>query len=467
MTIASQKNKAGPFLGNGVTTTFGAEFRINDATHAKVILTDAVGVQHELALNSDYAVSGVGSDDGFDVAFDVAPATGESIVILLDVPFLQQTDLENQGAYNAEDVEAALDLGTQRDLQLKELVDRSVKLPPSASTEDLDALVGYIVRLGRVSAEIATVAGIKDAVEAVADIADEVVELIEVGQQVADDKLTVEGYKDAAAASAAAAAASAGAVTPVQDQIGAATDEAPANTAMMAFRKADGSLIKRSVELFRTLIATMADNLVISKANPQISLNKAASGQQAAIFGRNGTAGRWSILLGNSSAESGDNAGSNLAISRMDDSGSWIDDVVEIYRKDATVVGSIIATVANYRAKLAGKILTTDVWDSTIPVDLGSTLTGDLTLNYANFIVGYGTATGNVTFKNWSGAKNQSGIIYLTASGGNRTVSFDTSKFVTPDNKALKVIASGTTRAYSYTHNTVRGKTLLIDLGAV
>jgi hypothetical protein len=66
---------------------------------------------------------------------------------LRKVPFTQETDLENQGAYYAETVEAAFDLAAMRDQQLSERVGRAVVIPPSADPSDLDDLVANVLRL--------------------------------------------------------------------------------------------------------------------------------------------------------------------------------------------------------------------------------------------------------------------------------------------------------------------------------
>ncbi|MGX1353363.1 hypothetical protein AB7M49_006984 [Bradyrhizobium elkanii] len=129
MTVASETNLSGPYNGNGVTTVFDYEFRIVDEAHLAVIKTAADGTQSTLTLNSDYTVSGVGASGGGQITMAVAPATGTTITIVRDVPFTQETDLENQGPYFAETIEAALDLSVMRDQQIAEEVTRAWKSP--------------------------------------------------------------------------------------------------------------------------------------------------------------------------------------------------------------------------------------------------------------------------------------------------------------------------------------------------
>lgn len=127
MTVSSETNKSGPYSGNGVTTVFAYGFRILDATHLRVVSTQA-GAETTVSPSA-YTVSGVGSPSGGNVTFTTAPVSGVTITILRDVPFVQETDLENQGAFFAEVVEDAFDAAAMRDQQLKEELGRALQLP--------------------------------------------------------------------------------------------------------------------------------------------------------------------------------------------------------------------------------------------------------------------------------------------------------------------------------------------------
>lgn len=132
MTIASEANRSGPYACDGVATSFPYSFKIYDEAHVRVILTDEAGVETTLALGADYAVTGVGADGGGAVETVLAHPVGCLVTLVLNVPFTQEIDLENQGAYFAETIERALDEGVQRDLQLAEEVARAFKLRASA-----------------------------------------------------------------------------------------------------------------------------------------------------------------------------------------------------------------------------------------------------------------------------------------------------------------------------------------------
>lgn len=168
MTVSSTTNKSGPYLGNGSTVEFDYEFRILDPSHLTVIMTEG-GVDTPVS-HSDFTVAGVGASGGGSLTFLAAPVTGQSITIIRNAPFTQPTDLENQGAYYAETVEGALDLGVMRDQQLAEGLSRAVQIPIGADPSALGGLIEDIIRLSDSAGEIDIVAGIAANVTTVAGI---------------------------------------------------------------------------------------------------------------------------------------------------------------------------------------------------------------------------------------------------------------------------------------------------------
>lgn len=173
MTIASEQNRSGPYTGNGVTTVFPYDFRILDRTHIKIIRAQG-GIETVLTLDSDYTVSGVGDASGGSITMSVAPTALQTITITRDVPFTQETDLENQGPYYAETVEAALDLAVMRDQQLQEQISRALVVPPSAGGAALEDLVANVLRLVDSADAIDVVAESEASINAVAGIAADV-----------------------------------------------------------------------------------------------------------------------------------------------------------------------------------------------------------------------------------------------------------------------------------------------------
>ena len=104
-----------------------------------------------------------------------------------------------------------------------------------------------------------------------------------------------------------------------------------------------------------------------------------------------------------------------------------------------------IATAAEYATgtDTARALGVAEVWDAAEPVNLGGSLSGNLTLDFATFIHAYGTLAANVTVNAVSNLKaGQSGTITLTNTGGAFTLSVNTAVAKTPSGGAL-VIGSG------------------------
>ena len=206
MTIASEANRSGPYACNGATTRFPFAFKIYDEAHIRVILTDPAGVEADLDLGPDYTVTGVGDDGGGAIVVTTAPPTGHQLTLVLDVPFTQATDLENQGAYFAETIERSFDLLTQQALQLKELIARSVVLPVT-STVSVNELVTATLALAKVQSQMASLAGIASDIVTVAGISADVVS----AQGNAQTATTAAAVATTKAGEAAASAVAAGA----------------------------------------------------------------------------------------------------------------------------------------------------------------------------------------------------------------------------------------------------------------
>lgn len=143
MTVASSTAKSGPYNGNGSQTVFAYGFKVFADTELQVIRADATGAETTLSLGTGYTVSGVGNDAGGNVTLAVAPATGQKVTILRSVPLTQGTDLRNQGGFYPEVHERVFDRITMMVQQLKEAVDRAVKVTASSGSNP-DALIASI-----------------------------------------------------------------------------------------------------------------------------------------------------------------------------------------------------------------------------------------------------------------------------------------------------------------------------------
>ena len=82
---------------------------------------------------------------------------------------------------------------------------------------------------------------------------------------------------------------------------------------------------------------TMSGDLTISKATPTLTLTKPASGTAASIVAKMGANARWGITVGDTTAESGSNAGSNFSIDRYNDAGAILTNALYITRSTGFV----------------------------------------------------------------------------------------------------------------------------------
>ncbi len=217
MTISSEINRSGPYSGDGVTTHFEYKFKILAPEHLQVIRTDASGTDSILVLDADYTVTGTGNDGGGSAVILPAPAAGTRITLLLDVPFTQETDLENQGAYYAETVEQALDLVVMRLQQLKERAARAVTIPPSFDPATIDKLIADVLALSNKGDVLEAVAAVSQYLETVAGLADDIPEVAGLTQIV--KQKAAEAAQSATDAGAGASLATAYAANPEDSEI--------------------------------------------------------------------------------------------------------------------------------------------------------------------------------------------------------------------------------------------------------
>jgi|GEM_PF-2848567 len=147
MTVSSEVSVAGPFYGNGTTTTFPYSFKILDAKHIRAVLISASGDVSDLSLdNGDYNVTGVGSETGGDVIKATPLLSGQTLTLVRRLPLTQETSLENQGAYYPEVVERRLDQMVMQIQSVKETTERSLTVEPGQekpSMTQIAAAQGY------------------------------------------------------------------------------------------------------------------------------------------------------------------------------------------------------------------------------------------------------------------------------------------------------------------------------------
>jgi hypothetical protein len=136
LAISSSTRKAGPFLGNDATTVFPFAFKVFTSADLRVVRTNALGVESDLVLDTDYTValnSNQDNDPGGTVTRATALPTGERLTITSDVEALQPLVLTNNGGFYPRVINDAFDKITIIAQQLIEQVGRSLKLPISST----------------------------------------------------------------------------------------------------------------------------------------------------------------------------------------------------------------------------------------------------------------------------------------------------------------------------------------------
>jgi hypothetical protein len=142
MTAPATTRRAGPFNGNGVTTSFPFTFKVFATSDIAVIKTSTASLESTLALGSDYSVTLNPDQDaspGGSITYPISGtplAAGEKLTTIGALPYDQTADLPTGGNYRALVVENALDRTVFQVQQLAEELGRSLTLPPSAATAD-------------------------------------------------------------------------------------------------------------------------------------------------------------------------------------------------------------------------------------------------------------------------------------------------------------------------------------------
>lgn len=130
------------YTGDNSTVAFSFPYLFYSNSHLKVYLDGVLQV-------AGYTVTGAENPAGGTVTFSSAPATDVEIIILRNVPFTQETDLENFDGNPADVTEKQFDLLVMQTQQLSEQVARSI-LAPIANPFDSNTIIGNIDETTRV-----------------------------------------------------------------------------------------------------------------------------------------------------------------------------------------------------------------------------------------------------------------------------------------------------------------------------
>lgn len=141
MTISSTTRIAGPFTGNGVTTTFPFTYKVFDAADVKVIrLTISTGIETTLTIVTDYTIALNGDQDsnpGGNIVLVTPLLALYTLTATSNIANRQPTDLTNQGGFYPEVITDALDRATIQIQQLANQTDRAIKIPISDGVLDM------------------------------------------------------------------------------------------------------------------------------------------------------------------------------------------------------------------------------------------------------------------------------------------------------------------------------------------
>lgn len=147
-TISSQATRI-QYTGNDVATSFSFPYKFLQTSDLTVVFTNTAGSDATLVEDTDYTVTGAGDESGGSITYPVSGdplATGEYLTIYRQVPYTQEADLSNQGAYFLETIEDTVDKLEMQIQQVKEITDRCPKLSISDFTglPDIDDIVAAI-----------------------------------------------------------------------------------------------------------------------------------------------------------------------------------------------------------------------------------------------------------------------------------------------------------------------------------
>jgi hypothetical protein len=139
MTISSELSRAGPYVGNGVVTSFYFSFKIQQPSDIRAVTTDASGTDSTLVYGADYTVTQNAdqeSSPGGLITCTTVPDATTRITLLRSVKAVQGTALTNQGGFYPKVIENALDKLTMLVQQLSEEVGRAYKTSVVSSATD-------------------------------------------------------------------------------------------------------------------------------------------------------------------------------------------------------------------------------------------------------------------------------------------------------------------------------------------
>lgn len=130
--ISTEIRRSQTYVGTGDVNSYTFPFRVFAADQVKVYVRAADAASSTLLDTTQYSVtlaSASAQTVGGTVTLSAPLAAGAKLVILSNIPYTQLLALQNQGAFNAEDLNAAWDKNTALSQQLLDRLDRAVLAP--------------------------------------------------------------------------------------------------------------------------------------------------------------------------------------------------------------------------------------------------------------------------------------------------------------------------------------------------
>lgn len=144
MTITNTTTKVG-YTGDGITVAFPVPFPFFDMDEVEVIeRVVSTGVETVKVLTTHYTVSGGNGSTGTVTSVSGAPPATVQWFILRKTAIVQETDYPQNDPFPAESHERALDRGIAISQELREILDRAIKIPktdPASAGTELPATV--------------------------------------------------------------------------------------------------------------------------------------------------------------------------------------------------------------------------------------------------------------------------------------------------------------------------------------
>ena len=147
MTLESRSTRM-RYIGNGSAVQFPGPGPVLRPEHVRVFTTNANGAAVEITSGFEVYIE---ADQTCTVMFSEPPAPGQVLVIARIVPLIQQMDLQQGGAFDAEVLEQSLDVIVMQVQQLAEELERCLKAAitidgPAPNVEEIYAGVAAIVQ---------------------------------------------------------------------------------------------------------------------------------------------------------------------------------------------------------------------------------------------------------------------------------------------------------------------------------